>query len=74
MFDDENYGNDANGLKVSYAITSNGMTPEEWPFYWPTCKGTTNVDGGGSMRKKKEGATVKYTCMAEDKVFDRLNN
>jgi hypothetical protein len=26
------------------------------------------------MRKKKEGLAVKYMCMAEDKVFDRLNN
>jgi hypothetical protein len=74
MFDDENDSDDANGFEVCYAVPGNGLTPEERPLYCPTCKGTTNVDGGGSMRKKKEGAVVKYMCMAEDKVFDRLSN
>jgi hypothetical protein len=78
MFDDDDgMGDDGNGLQVSYAIPSNGASVEERLLYCHNCKGITTVDGGGgggSIRKRKEGMAIKYMCMAEDKVFDRLNN
>jgi hypothetical protein len=79
MFDDDDEAggsndDDNNGLRVNYAIPSNGITAEERSLYCPGCKKTSTIDGGGSMRKKKEGLSIKYMCMAEDKVFDRLNN
>jgi len=74
MFDDDDRDGGGNGFEVRYAVPSNGLTPEERPLYCPACKGTTDVDGRGSTRKKKEGTAVKYMCVAEDKVFDRLHN
>jgi hypothetical protein len=75
MFDDDEDGGDNNiGLRVNYAIPNNGTTDEERSLYCPGCKQTTTVNGGGSMRKKKEGLSIKYMSMAEDKIFDRLNN
>jgi hypothetical protein len=80
MFDDDDDDGDGGGngrFVVCYAVPSNGLTPEGRPLYCPACKGTTNVDGGGGVsttRKKKEGTAVKYMCVAEDKVFDRLNS
>jgi hypothetical protein len=44
-------------------------------MYCSSCKGTIRVilDGdGGSMTKKKEGNAIKYMCMAEEKVYERL--
>lgn len=79
MFDDDDEAGDSNdvdnnGLRVNYAIPSNGITAEERSLYCPGCKQTSTVNGSGSMRKKKEGLSIRYMCMAEDKVFDRLNN
>jgi hypothetical protein len=78
MFDDDDDDGDGGGgngrFVVCYAVPRNGLTPEERPLYCPTCEGTTNVDGGGSTRKKKEGTAVKYMCVAEDKAFDRLGS
>jgi len=75
MFDEDDE------FKVSYAIPDNGMTAEERTLRSPTCKGITAIvpdgkggGGGGSMRKKKEGTAIKYMCMAEDKVLDRLES
>ncbi|KAL3809580.1 hypothetical protein ACHAXA_005796 [Cyclostephanos tholiformis] len=70
MFDDDD---DDDHLVVRYAVPRNGSTPEERSVYCPTCRITTSVDGGGSTRKRREGAAVKYMCLAEDKVFDRLH-
>jgi len=73
MFDED--ANDDDGLKVCYAIPANGLTAEERSLHCPSCKSTTAVVAdGGSMRKKKEGLVIKYMCMAEDKVFDRMES
>lgn len=69
MFDEDD------NFKVSYAIPANGLTAEERPLRSPVCKSITAVvPEGGSMRKKKEALAIKYMCMAEEKVFDRLES
>jgi hypothetical protein len=75
MLDED--GDEENGFKVCYAIPRNGLTPTERSMYCSSCKGTIRVilDGdGGSMRKKKEGNAIKYMCMAEEKVYERLES
>ncbi len=74
MLDED--GDEEDGFKVSYAIPQNGLTPEERSLYCPCCKGSISIisDDGGSMRKKKEGMAIKYMCMAEEKVYERLES
>jgi hypothetical protein len=69
MFDE-----DEDDLQISYALAENGMTPEERRLYCISCGGLTSVNVDGSVRKKKEGMTIKYMCMAEEKVFDRIDS
>jgi len=75
MFD-EDANDDENGISVCYAVPANGLTAEERSLRCKSCKGTTSIvsDGGGSMRKKKEGMAIKYMCMAEEKVLDRMES
>ena len=72
----DEYGDEEDGFKVSYAIPRNGLTPEARSMYCTSCKGTIRVisEDGGSMRKKKEGMAIKYMCMAEEKVYERLES
>lgn len=76
MLDEDGDEQEENGFKVCYAIPRNGLTPEERSMFCPSCKGTIRfiTDGGGSMRKKKEGMAIKYMCMAEEKVYERLES
>jgi hypothetical protein len=67
MFDEED-----DDLQVSYALAENGLTPEDRNLHCMTCGGVTYVSTEGSLRKKKEGTTIKYMIMAEDKVYDQI--
>lgn len=76
MLDEDADEEDGRGFKVCYATPRNGLTPAERSVYCRSCKGTTKVilDDAGSLRKKKEGMAIKYMCMAEDKVYERLES
>ena len=67
MFDEED-----DDLQVCYALAENGMTVEERSLHCTSCGGVTSVTTEGSVRKKKEGMTIKYMIMAEDKVYDQI--
>jgi len=67
MFDEEE-----DDLHVSYALAENGMTPEERNLHCTSCAGVTSVSTEGSVRKKKEGMTIKYMTLAEEKVFEEI--
>ncbi|KAL7486116.1 hypothetical protein ACHAW6_015965 [Cyclotella cf. meneghiniana] len=69
MFDEEE-----DDLQISYALAKNGMTAEERALYCASCGGITSVNVDGSVRKKKEGMTIKYMTMAEDKVYDWMES
>jgi hypothetical protein len=70
--DDVMFDDDDDDIDVRYAVPSNGLIAGGRSLHCPTCRVTTTVDACGSMKRKKEGTAVKYMCMAEDKVFDRL--
>ena len=71
MFDDCDEGD----LTVSYATPKNGMTAEQRSIKCEGCRGITSFDTSEeSLRKKKEAMCIKFTCMAEDKVYDRLES
>ena len=67
MFDEED-----DNLQVSYAFAENGLTPEDRSLHCTTCGGVTSMGIEGSVRKKKEGMTIKYMTMAEDKVYNQI--
>ena len=67
MFDEED-----DDLQVCYALAENGMTAEERNLHCISCGGVTSVSTQGSVRKKKEGMTINYMTMAEDKVYDQI--
>ena len=70
MFDD-----DDDSLVVSYAVPKNGLTPEQRSIKCEGCEGITSFDPNEeSLRKKKEALCIKYMSMAEEKVYDRLEN
>mmetsp|Transcript_1514 Transcript_1514/g.3080 ORF Transcript_1514/g.3080 Transcript_1514/m.3080 type:complete len:627 (+) Transcript_1514:91-1971(+) len=72
MFDDDADSDDPHAFKVCYAVPQNGMTAEERNLYCPSCKGTTFANPDGSIRKKKQGMSIKYMHVAEEKVYERL--
>ena len=69
MFDEED-----DNLQVSYALAENGLTPEDRSLHCIKCGGVTSVSIEGSVRKKKEGMTIKYMTMAEDKVYNQIES
>ncbi|KAL7473932.1 hypothetical protein ACHAXS_014304 [Conticribra weissflogii] len=74
MFDDDADSDDPHAFKVCYAVPQNGMTAEERNLYCPSCGGATSASHDGSIRKKKEGMSIKYMHVAEEKVYERLSN
>ena len=71
MFDDD----DDDSLVVSYALPKNGLTPEQRSIKCEGCEGITSFDPNEeSLRKKKEALCINYMSMAEEKVYDRLEN
>lgn len=72
MFDDDADSDDPHAFKVCYAVPQNGMTAEERNLHCPSCKGTISASPNGSIRKKKEGMSIKYMHAAEEKVYKRL--
>lgn len=74
MFDEGDDDNDGTTLKIAYAIPENGMTAEERNLHCPTCKGIATAATDASIKKKKEGMSIRYMVAAEDKTYDRFES
>ncbi|KAL9185098.1 hypothetical protein ACHAXT_002875 [Thalassiosira profunda] len=68
--EDVMFASDEDGVKVCYAVPTNGLKAEERSLRCGSCNTTTTYDS----LETKEGQAIKYMCMAEEKVFDRLQS